>query len=252
MVEYMVAGRVATIMLARPEARNAIDGEMARQLDAALARAEAADEVWVVVLASRGPVFCAGADLKAISAEGADALSTDNGFGGLTERVRSKPLIAAVDGPALAGGFELCLACDIVVASSTSTFGLPEVRHGLLAGAGGLVRLPQIVGPQNALAMALTGAPADAMRAYELGLVSVLVEPGDALREAQAVAERIAANAPLAVQASRRVVLASVWGPEEYARHVTRNNWARLSTTDDFEEGPRAFIEKRAPVWTGR
>jgi enoyl-CoA hydratase len=174
------------------------------------------------------------------------------GFAGITRRHRHKPLIAAVDGPAFAGGCEIALACDLIVASTQAKFGIPEVKRSLVAAAGGLFRLPQALPRNVALELAMTGDPIDAERAYALGMVNVLAEPGQAVETALALAERITVNAPLAVQASRRVILESLSGNEEEMWRASGTAMFEMSQTEDFAEGPLAFIEKRAPNWKGK
>jgi enoyl-CoA hydratase len=198
-------------------------------------------------------VFCAGADLKVINAGGAATLATaKGGFGGFTYRDRRKPVIVAVDGLATAGGCEIVLAADLVVASRRAAFGLAEVKRNLIAGAGGLFRLPKAIGQAAAMEAILTGEPIPAERAYELGLVSRLTEPGEALDEALRLAEQIAANAPLAVFASRKVVLAAAFDDEEALVNLTNTEFAKVLSSEDTGEGLTAFIEKRAPQWKGR
>src|SRR3954454_21913423 len=210
-VEYATSDRIAVITLNRPEARNAVNPDVARGLEAAVDKLEADPDVWVGVLTANTtgqerPVFCAGADLKVIQEMGnAAAIETERGgFGGFVYRERTKPIVVAVDGLAVAGGCELVLASDIVVATTRSAFGLAEVKRNLIAAAGGLFRLPRAVGQAVAMDAILTGEPIDARRAYELGLVSRLVESGKAMDEALRVAGQIVAAAPLAVRASRR------------------------------------------------
>src|ERR1700694_4198221 len=170
MIDYEVSDRVAVITIRRPEARNAVNGEVASGIEAAIDNLEEDPEVRAGVVAGEGPVFSAGADLKAIAAGQANSLQTARGgFAGITQRERTKPLIAAVDGPALAGGCEIALACDMIVASRQAIFGLPEVKRSLLAAAGGLFRLPRTLGPQVAMEAILTGEPISAQRAYDLG-----------------------------------------------------------------------------------
>jgi enoyl-CoA hydratase len=198
-------------------------------------------------------VFCAGADLKAINEGRAGELQTERGgFGGLVARERTKPLIAAVNGPALAGGCEIVLSCDLVVASRESRFGIPEVKRSLVAAAGGLFRLPRALPRVVAMELALTGDPIDADRAYALGFVNEVVGPDEVVDSALALAERICVNAPVAVRESRRVVLEGVMADDETAWRITNKAMATVAQTEDFSEGPRAFIEKRAPNWQGR
>src|SRR5438067_7641364 len=206
MVEYEQQGRVGLIRINRPDARNAVNADVANGMEAAIDRLEDDPETWVGVLTGEGPVFSAGADLKAIAAGQGNQLGTKRGgFGGITRRARTKPIIAAVDGPALAGGCEIALACDLIVASRAASFGLPEVKRSLAAAAGGLFRLPRILPPAVAMELILTGDPLPAERAHALGLVNELVAPGEVLRAALALAERVSANAPVAVRESRRV-----------------------------------------------
>jgi enoyl-CoA hydratase len=253
MIDFEVRGRVALITMNRPDARNAINGAVASGLQDAVERLEADDELWVGVIAGNGPAFSAGADLKEIAAGRAAANGTERGgFAGITRLERRKPLVAAVDGPALAGGCEIVLTCDLVVASTASRFGIPEVKRALIAGAGGLFRLPRAVPLKVAMQLALTGDPIDAGRAYEVGLVNELCEPGTAVDRALTLAQRICENAPKAVQASRDVVLRTMLASDEEAWRITDEEIAAVMVGEDFAEGPRAFIEKREPVWTGR
>jgi enoyl-CoA hydratase len=256
-VDYEVQGRIAVITLNRPEARNAVNGEVARGLEAAIDRLEEDPDVWIAVLAANPgdgdrPVFSAGADLKAINEGRAGELATaKGGFAGFVYRERRKPVIAAVDGLATAGGCEIVLACDLVVASTRSGFGLAEVKRNLIAGAGGLFRLPQAIGRNVAMEAILTAEPLSAERAYQLGLVNRLVEPDQVHATALALAEQIAGNAPLAVWESRKVVLAAGFEDEETLKKMTDAGFGTVLASADTAEGLSAFIEKRAPNWTG-
>lgn len=199
------------------------------------------------------PVFSAGADLKAINSGNAAALSTKRGdFAGFVYRERNKPVVVAVDGLATAGGLEIVLACDLVVASTRASFGLAEVKRNLIAGAGGLFRLPRAIGQAAAMEAILTGEPFSAQRGFELGLVSRLVEPGQAFDEAMKLAEQITAAAPLAVYASRKVVLAAASADDDTLKALTKSQFANVMGSEDTKEGLTAFIEKRLPNWTGR
>jgi len=258
-VLYSAADHIGVITLNRPEARNAVDRAMALGLEAAVDALEDDPDTWVGVLAANtgeqaNPVFCAGADLRVIEATGsAAALDTDRGgFAGFVFRTRTKPIVVAVDGLATAGGLEIVLAADIVVATTRSAFGLAEVRRNLVAAAGGLYRLPRAVGRATAMDAILTGEPIPASRAYDLGLVSRLVAPGAALDEALRCARQIVGAAPLAVRASRHAVLLAGSEPDETLRRTTRAMLDELLAADDTAEGLRAFAEKRPPQWQGR
>lgn len=252
-VAYEQQGPVALITINRPDARNAVNGDVAQGMEAALDRLEAADDVWVGVVTGAGPVFSAGADLKAIAGGQANTLSTKRGgFGGIVRRAREKPLIAAVDGPALAGGCEIALACDLIVASTAAAFGVPEVKRSLVAAAGALFRLPRVLPRNLALELAMTGDPITAERAHHFGMVNELCAPGEAVATAMRLAARICANAPVAVRESRKVVLEGANAEDDVAWRLTNKAWTAVISTEDFHEGPRAFIEKRPPRWTGR
>ena len=253
MVTFEQRGRVAVLTINRPEARNAVNGDVAKAMEAGIDQLEDDAELWAGVIAGEGPVFSAGADLKVIAAgRPQDLLTERGGFAGIARRERRKPLVAAVDGPALAGGCEIALACDMIVASPRAAFGLPEVKRSLVAAAGGLFRLPRALPRNVALEVALTGDPIDAERAYSLGLVNELVEPGQAVEGALALAERICANAPLAVWATRRVVLGSAGAGDDVGWRLTDDAFGEIVRSEDFAEGPRAFVEKRPPNWKGR
>ena len=257
-VQYEVQGRIGIITLNRPEARNAINGDVANGVEAAIDQLENDPDVWVGILRANTegqekPVFCAGADLKAINSGNAGGLNTKRGgFAGFVYRDRKKPVIVAVDGLATAGGCEIVLGADLVVATTRSSFGLAEVKRNLIAGAGGLFRLPRAIGRSAAMEMILTGEPLPAQRAYELGLVNRLVEPGQSLDAAIALANQITAAAPLAVYASRKVVLASAHNDDETLIQMTNQEFAGIMASEDTKEGLTAFIEKRLPNWQGR
>ena len=257
-VKYEVQGRVALITLNRPEARNAVNGDVAEGVEAAIDQLEADPNVWVGIITANTegqekPVFCAGADLKAINSGNAAGLNTKKGgFAGFVYRERTKPVIVAVDGLATAGGCEIVLAADLVVATTRSSFGLAEVKRNLIAGAGGLFRLPRAIGQAAAMEAILTGEPIPAARAYELGLISRLVEPGKAVEAAMELAGKITASAPLAVWASRKVVLAAAYSDDETLKQMTNEEFAKVMGSEDTKEGLTAYIEKRLPNWQGR
>lgn len=258
-VRYSSSDRIAVITLDRPEARNAVNREVALGLESAVDRLEDDPETWVGVLTANTadqerPVFCAGADLKVIGETGeAGVLDTARGgFAGFVYRERTKPIVVAVDGLATAGGLEIVLAADIVVATTRAAFGLAEVKRNLIAGAGGLFRLPRAIGRGPAMDAILTGEPIAAQRAFDLGLVSRLVEPGAALDEALRVAGQIVAAAPLAVWASRRVVLAAASEDDETLKARSKELLGEMLASEDTGEGLAAFAEKRPPRWTGR
>ena len=257
-VTYEAKGHIAVITLNRPEARNAVNGDVAEGLESAIDQLEADDAMRVGIIQANTegqsrPVFCAGADLKAINSGEAARLSTERGgFAGFVYRGRRKPVIVAVDGLATAGGCEIVLAADLVVASTQSAFGLAEVKRNLVAGAGGLFRLPRSIGQAAAMEAILTGEPIPAERAFSLGLVSSLAAPGDALAEALKLAERISQSAPMAVWESRRVVLAAAYEDDETLKKMTNDAMRKVMSSEDLKEGLSAFIEKRPPNWQGR
>jgi enoyl-CoA hydratase len=241
---------IAVVTINRPEARNAVNGDVARGLASAFGELDATKDVHVLILTGAGGTFCAGMDLKGFLA-GDLPVVPGRGFGGIAERPPAKPVIAAVEGYALAGGFELVLSCDLVVASEDAKFGLPEVTRGLVAGAGGLLRLPRRIPYHLAMEIALTGDHFPAARLLGAGLISRLVPAGQALAGATELAARVARGAPLALAASKRVIVESAdWdAAEAFARQAEIIN--PVFNSADAMEGAVAFAEKRAPAWRG-
>ncbi|MFD7500847.1 crotonase/enoyl-CoA hydratase family protein [Streptomyces sp. NPDC059850] len=244
-------GAVLVVTIDRPEVRNAVNTATARAIGAAMERLDTDDTVRVGVLTGAGGTFSAGMDLKAFLA-GERPSVPGRGFAGLVEAPPAKPLIAAVEGFALAGGFEIALACDLIVAAENAWFGLPEVRRGLMAGGGGLLRLPRRVPLGTAAEWALTGDRIDAARAHAAGLVNRLTPPGGALAVALSLASRIAENGPLAVRATKRVLGEGGQWPAEEAFARQNAIYEPVRSSEDAREGASAFTEKRDPVWRGR
>jgi enoyl-CoA hydratase/carnithine racemase len=241
-------GRVLVITMQREAKRNAIDRAMADALDAALNELDDDDELWAGVLASSSTVFSAGSDLTASG----DYSTLRGGEYGMIRRRRSKPLIAAIEGPALGGGFEIVLSCDLAVASTGATFGLPEVKIGVVPTCAGLFRGPRSLPLNLARELILTGDPIDAHRAFALGLVNEVTDPGNALDGALGLAARICANAPVAVRASLQAINEIVGADDEFGWAQTALALDELSGSEDSIEGIAAFLERRPPVWRGR
>ncbi len=243
-------GHIEILTINRPEARNAINLATAQALGGALDELEADDDCWVVILTGAGDkAFSAGMDLKAFAT--GEFPITDKGFGGITKRDFAKPLIAAVNGSALAGGFEIMLSCDLVVAADHARFGIPEVARGLVAGAGGLIRLPKRTPMAVALEMALTAEPIDAEKALSVGLINRVCPSSELMNEALALAERIAKNAPLAVRVSKQVMRDAAEMSEDEAWAVNDAAFGTIGRSSDAMEGAIAFAEKREPNWIG-
>ena len=245
---------VSLVTIDRPEARNAVNAAVAAGLDQAIAETEAHPDVWAVVLnGAGGRAFSAGADLGEVSRGKLSALWTPRGgFAGFVHARRTKPWIAAVEGLALAGGCEIALACDMIVASEGAAFGLPEVTRGLVASAGGLYRLARAIPRAIAMEMIVTGQRLPAARAAALGLVNELAPDGRAVERALVLANSIVANAPLAVRESLAIARAAADFDDATLRAMSEAAQDRLKKTEDFVEGPLAFIEKRNPQWKCR
>jgi len=242
---------VLLVTLNRPEQRNAVNLAVAEGIAAALDELDGGAELSVGVITGAGKGFCAGMDLKAF-VQGQRPYVGDRGFAGITARPPAKPLIAAIEGFAVAGGFEIALACDLIVAARGARLGIPEVKRGLVAAAGGLLRLPRRIPYHVAMELALTGEPIDAERAAAIGLVNRVAEPGEAVAGALALAAQVAANGPLATAASKRILAESPGWPVEELWERQGEIAGPVMASEDAREGSTAFAEKRAPVWRGR
>lgn len=252
LIKVEVVEKILVITIDRPQARNAINLEVAQQMAAALDRLDNDDSLVIGVLTGAGNTFCSGMDLKAFAATGQRPYTGDRGFAGICERPPRKPLIAAVEGYALAGGCEVVLACDLVVAANNATFGVPEVKRGLVPGSGGMVHLPSRIPYHIAMEAVLTGDMFPAQRLHQYGLINQLVEPGRALEAALTLARKIAANGPLAVQTAKQIIAESRnWRPADMF-DLQRPRIAHVFASADAKEGATAFAEKRDPVWTGK
>jgi enoyl-CoA hydratase len=243
--------RVLVITINRPDQRNAVNAAVAAGIAAALDELDAGAELSIGVITGAGKGFCAGMDLKAF-VTGESPYAGDRGFAGITERASGKPLIAAIEGFAVAGGLEVALACDLIVAARGAKLGIPEVKRSLVAAGGGLLRLPRVLPRNVAMELALTGDPILAERGHELGLVNRLAEPGAALQEALVLAEAIAQNGPLALAASKRILTESVDWPDAEFFQRQGEIAGPVMGSEDAREGATAFAEKRAPAWKGR
>lgn len=241
----------AIITINRPSARNAVNRAVSEAAAAAIAELEARADLCVGIITGAGGFFSAGMDLKAFLA-GENVAIEGRGMLGFTQRPPSKPLIAAVEGPALAGGCEIALACDLIVAAEDAIFGLPEVKRGLVAGGGGLLRLPRRIPQAVAMELALTGDSISAREAQGLGLINAVTDAGAALAGAEALAARITPNGPLAVAASRQIVASATDWTLEEAWAAQEAIYRPVFASEDAREGARAFAEKRPPAWKGR
>jgi len=243
---------IQIITINRPEARNAINYETAQELAAAMIALDENPNVVLGILTGAQQTFCSGMDLKDFSRTGKRPYVEGRGFGGLCEKPPAKPLIAAVEGYALAGGCEIALACDLLIAADNANFGLPEVKRGLVPGAGGMLRLPARIPYHIAMQAVLTGEMITAPRAHSLGLVNQITPPGQALEAALDMGKRIAANGPLAVQTAKRIIVASRDWAQTDMFDQQRPLIAHIFTSEDAREGATAFVEKRPPVWQGK
>jgi enoyl-CoA hydratase len=241
---------VLIITINRPDVRNAVNLDVAERIAAAVDVLDADSELALGILTGAGGTFCAGMDLKAFAERG-PALIEGRGFAGIVRRPPSKPIMAAIEGVAVAGGLEIALACDLIVAARDAKLGISEVKRGLVAAGGGLLRLPRRVPYHVAMEMALTGDLYPAERLYELGLVNRLAEPSRALESALELAARIAPNAPQSVRGSKRIIGSAAEWPMSEAWERQAEIAAPILASPDAREGARAFVEKRAPVWRG-
>jgi enoyl-CoA hydratase len=242
---------ILIVTINRPDARNSVNGDVANGIAAALDRLDSDDDLRVGVITGAGGYFSAGMDLKAF-VQGQSPYAGDRGFAGIAQRSARKPLIAAVEGFALAGGFEIALSCDLIVASREARFGIPEVKRSLVAAAGALLRLPKRIPYHLAMELALTGEPIGAERAHEIGIVNRLTDPGTALDAALELANEIVKNAPLALMASKEILQKAVDWSEEEGWQKQGEISGPVFTSEDAREGATAFAEKREPVWRGR
>jgi enoyl-CoA hydratase len=243
--------RILLLTLNRPDQRNAVNAAIAQGIAAALDELDGDPGLSIGVITGAGKGFCSGMDLKAFVA-GEDPTVAGRGFAGITRRASEKPLIAAIEGFAVAGGLEVALACDLIVAARGARLGIPEVKRSLVAAGGGMLRLPRVLPRNVAMEMALTGDLILAERAHELGLVNRLTDPGGALQAALELAEAIAANGPLALAATKRILTESADWPDAEFFDRQEAIAAPVRDSEDAREGATAFAEKRAPVWKGR
>jgi enoyl-CoA hydratase/crotonobetainyl-CoA hydratase len=248
-IDVEVDGNVGLIAINRPAVRNAIDFDTANEIAQALDDFESQATVRAIIITGRGGFFSAGMDLKALTATGQRPITATRGAFGIVEQPPAKPLIAAVEGAALGGGLEIALAADIIVVGDDARLGLPEVARGLVAAAGGAIRLPNRIPRGLAMEMIVTGTPITARRAYDIGLVNHVVAAGEALAEARKLAEVVAANAPMAVRAAKAIATESAhWGVRD-AFTLQREYTDPVRQSSDAKEGAAAFVEKRPPVW---
>jgi enoyl-CoA hydratase/carnithine racemase len=248
-----ITPHIALVTLNRPDKKNAINGEITQGLSEAVKTVENDTELRVAILAAKGNIFCAGVDLAEVSAgRGKACMTATGGFAGFVTEPRTKPWIAAIDGLALGGGFELMLTCEMAVISQTSKLGLPEVKRGLIAGAGGAFRAGVSLPRAIANEVVTTGVPLSADRALQYGLVNRVVEPGNAVEAAKELAQEIASNAPISVVESLKLAKAAKDKTEPELWEMNGHAMKVITQSEDYKEGPRAFLEKRTPIWKGK
>jgi enoyl-CoA hydratase/carnithine racemase len=248
------APHIAIVTINRPAARNAVNSDVCAGIAGAVARTESDPDIWITVLTGAGgQAFCSGADLRQVADGGMPALvSGANGFAGFVHATRVKPWIAAVQGAAIAGGFEIALACDLIVASTGASFGLPEVKRGIVAAAGGLFRLPRVIPRHIANELIMTGTAISAQRAFDLGIVNRLAETGEVMTAALQLAGEVCANAPLAVRESLAVSRQCFDATDAQLRHLSDQALEHMMQSQDYQEGPVAFLERRPPRWLAK
>lgn len=249
-VTFERKGSVGILTLQRPEVRNAISVEMVEAIEETVAHCENDREIRACIITGTGPVFCAGADLREV-AQGREAglVRPESGFAGFVYAKKSKPWIAAVQGPAHGGGTEIALSCDMIVAGKNANFALPEVKRGIIAGASGAFRIARFLPPALAIEMIATGKPIDAATAHAFGMINAVTEPEAVLDTALSLAEEIAACSPLSVRETLTITRRAALGDEDYFRSLEKKAVATVMSGPDCREGPLAFVEKRAPEW---
>ncbi|MDO5146615.1 MAG: enoyl-CoA hydratase-related protein [Eubacteriales bacterium] len=244
---------VLIVTINRNEKRNSIDPETSEMMENILNEAEKNPEVGCIIVTGAGDrSFCSGEDLSAYDENGTCQTIMEHGFAGITERVSAKPVICAANGTAVAGGLEIALACDIIVAAEHARFGLSEVKVGFLATSGGLIRLPKVIPQKIAAEMCLTGTLISAQRAYEIGLVNHVVPADQVMNKAMELAKTIAANAPISLRLTKEIFHVAPQMSQEDAQRFCNRCWDYIEKTEDAVEGPRAFLEKRKPNWQGK
>ena len=244
---------ILTITINRPEKRNAINAKTSQAMEDILNNAEKDNDVRVIIITGSGEkIFCAGEDLSELSESGECQTVLEHGFAGITNRLSSKPIICAVNGTAVGGGMEIAMACDIIVAAKSARFGLPEVKVGLIASTGGIVRLARELPRKIAMELCLTGKLIYAEEAKEIGIINYAVESEELMAKAIELAETIVKNAPLSLKATKEIMHVANSMSLQDALRFSDVTYKYIEKTDDGKEGPLAFVEKRDPSWTGK